>query len=176
MKSQLIVNPEQLINVNIHLIKHNEELKLAIPILQSSIENCEKTVNFNEKKRNCLSFLDKSVNELETVFRNYSSLFDKSKELLNKIQEKSEALLKKERECQNFIMEIESKTNAHKALEMYVIEREENLQKSYEVVIEENKQLKEKYDRENRNLLIVSEDIKNQIIICKKLERIVKIM
>ena len=59
---------------------------------------------------------------------------------------------------------------------MYVIEREENLQKSYEVVIEENKQLKEKYDRENRNLLIVSEDIKNQIIICKKLERIVKIM
>ena len=73
-------------------------------------------------------------------------------------------------------MEIESKTNAHKALEMYVIEREENLQKSYEVVIEENKQLKEKYDRENRNLLIVSEDIKNQIIICKKLERIVKIM
>ena len=79
----------------------------------------------------------------------------------------------KEKECLNRSIEIESKSNAHKSLENYIIEYEETLQKSYETSSEENRQLKEKYEKENKILSELNEIFKHQIIICKKIERIV---
>jgi hypothetical protein len=118
-----------------------------------------------------LGLIDKNTSDIENLAKAYCSQLEKIKHLSESNQEQFEERLKKEKENNIKATEIESKIASNKSLEEYIFQHEDSMQKSCDACIEENKVLKEKYERENKNLSELNELIKNLLIICKKIEK-----
>ena len=171
IKSKTIINPELLINVKQLLKKENERQKTNITQMETSNEDLEKNLSINEKKLQNLRILEKNIIYLEEILNIHSTRNESKEIILDKIKELYNHKSKIENEDESINRKIEIKLLDYKMTEEDFVKNEEHLQKSFESSIEQNKFLKEKYENESKNFLELSEIIKHQTVICKRLEK-----
>ena len=141
--------------------------------MQNNIEDIEKFIKNNEKKLQIILCFDKNMTEIDLITKNYSILLEKNKLVIENIIDLGEEKIKKEKEFSYQNSEIELKLKANKSLDEYNSQYEENLNKNFEIVSEECRNLKKKFDKENKNFSDLNEAIKHQLLMCKKIEKIV---